>query len=87
MKNFKNYENLVRRHLGSKAVIDVQIEPETNFDGEKILQVDVIYDASAVQVSSAMTIEITNELWKLSGDAFPVMNFISSVDLEGNRAA
>ncbi|SEK79389.1 hypothetical protein SAMN05443999_102276 [Roseovarius azorensis] len=84
-------KTLIRTLLGEHFVRDVKIDADTNFDGERIFRITVVYDEAMGSLRPQDISAVTEKLWELMSSeedkAFPVTSFVSSADAEEYRAA
>jgi len=93
--DIKKIAGIVRETLsadfGNAKIIDVKVHEDTDYDGEEILRIDVVFegdrkDVDAKKISGAVR-QVRPKLSALGEKAFPLFSFISRGDSDAGRLA
>ena len=85
----KTISDLVRRAIKVDLVKDVLHSEHLNFEGERVVQVTVVYDDQVGRPTASEMNRVADELWHSAalGGAVPVLVFRSERDSLGLEAA
>lgn len=76
---------LIKSDLKDVRVVNVSVKRGRDFDGGRVLKINVVYDGVTTPVLDAQKIvgtarHLRPELTKIGEDAFPLISFVSSKD-------
>jgi hypothetical protein len=94
MRDLEKIRDIVRKFVASELapveILDVNIEESVDRSGEEYLRVGILYDGISKDLDTRKTVSMIRLLRpvlleKAGETAFPVISYISSSDLGGER--
>ncbi|HEU0222957.1 MAG TPA: hypothetical protein VFR34_12200 [Paracoccaceae bacterium] len=83
--------NLLRERFANVTFRSIDVEPDEDADGDRILRVRVVFDAERKTLDPRKTLGLIRHLRprlsKIKEEGFPVLSFIAASELEGEKPA